>query len=230
MWLLRTAGKRSSRGRTERSKERQDNSDLSTIKVLCLSRPPESIRKSSSRVKMIAASVATNAASSSSSKNTSSTTSSSSTTTDATSVDLTDSTIGIVEVAHLGGIKAGCRISGGAIDRTKPTFLLINASLVTAAIFDVQFANRDLTDAVNLVAVEPLGHGATTCSVEHFTYWDSAVMTLLVLDQLGLDRVYVLGMGQGAFIGVRMALLSPERVCSFLEDRETLWLSLLDEN
>jgi hypothetical protein len=49
---------------------------------------------------------------------------------------------------------------------------------------------------MNLPAVEPLGHGETRGKTEHFTYWDSAVMALQVLDKLGVERAFVLRTSQ----------------------------------
>lgn len=117
-----------------------------------------------------------------------------------------------VHVPLLGGTDAGCRVSGGQIDAAKPTVVLINSMCTTAALYDAQFASEALTDAVNLVAVEPLGHGATRCAAEHFTYWDSAAMALQVLDALGVSKAFALGTSQGGWIVVRMALLAPDRV------------------
>lgn len=128
-----------------------------------------------------------------------------------------------VEVAHLRGIRAGYSVAGGGSpDPSKPTFVLINAMFMTAALFDVQFADERLTGAANLLAIEPLGHGATTCPTEHFTYWDSAIMALQVLDKLGLDETYALGTSQGSAVVTRMALLAPERVIMTVHLTETI--------
>ena len=55
------------------------------------------------------------------------------------------------------------------------------------------------------------GHGGTAADGP-FDYWDVARDVLAVLDHLGLDRVAVVGTSQGGFIGLRMALLAPERI------------------
>jgi microsomal epoxide hydrolase len=65
---------------------------------------------------------------------------------------------------------------------------------------------------MNLLAIEPLGHGSTSCPSEHFTYWDSALMALQVMDKLGIDKAFALGTSQGGWIVTRMALLAPDRV------------------
>lgn len=119
-----------------------------------------------------------------------------------------------IEVPHLGGIKAAYAICGGELDSSKPTCVLINALHTTVAFWRPQFESEKLAAAVNLLAIEPLGHGATTCPIEHFTYWDTAIMALQVMDKLGVEKAFAMGTSQGGFIVTRMALLAPERVSS----------------
>lgn len=118
-----------------------------------------------------------------------------------------------IQVSHLGGISAGYRLSGVDIDATKPTVVLINSMCTTSSLFDEQFSSKSLTDAVNLLAIEPLGHGATSSATEHYTYWDSAEMALQVMRALGVKKAFALGTSQGGWIVVRMALRAPEMVC-----------------
>lgn len=115
-----------------------------------------------------------------------------------------------IRVPHLGGISAGYRSTG--IDATKPTLVLINSMCTTSALYDEQFKSKTLTDAVNLLAIEPLGHGATTSATEHFTYWDTAIMALQVMEALNVQKAFALGTSQGGWMVVRMALLAPEKV------------------
>ncbi|ROV95576.1 hypothetical protein VSDG_05296 [Cytospora chrysosperma] len=117
-----------------------------------------------------------------------------------------------IEVPHLGGIKAAYAICGGELDSSKPTCVLINALHTTVAFWRPQFESEKLAAAVNLLAIEPLGHGATTCPIEHFTYWDTAIMALQVMDKLGVEKAFAMGTSQGGFIVTRMALLAPERI------------------
>jgi pimeloyl-ACP methyl ester carboxylesterase len=115
-----------------------------------------------------------------------------------------------IQVPHLGGIDAGYRSTG--IDANKPTLVLINSMCTTSSLYNEQFDSKSLTDAVNLVAIEPLGHGATISNSEHFTYWDSAIMALQVMESLGVEKAFALGTSQGGWVVVRMALLAPEKV------------------
>ncbi|KAL4979375.1 Alpha/Beta hydrolase protein [Aspergillus desertorum] len=122
-----------------------------------------------------------------------------------------------IQVPHLGGISAGYALSGDKYDPSKPTCVLINSMCMTTALYKDQFEDASLTSAVNLLAIEPLGHGSTSCASEHFTYWDSAIMALQVLDALGIQKAFALGTSQGGWIVTRMALLAPERVSSVLD-------------
>lgn len=117
-----------------------------------------------------------------------------------------------VKVPHLGNIEAGYALSGDKYDASKPTCVLVNSMCTTVSLFRDQFESTKLTDAMNLLAIEPLGHGATSSASEHFTYWDSAIMALQVMTALGVQKAFALGTSQGGWIVVRMALLAPERV------------------
>jgi len=125
------------------------------------------------------------------------------------------------QVPHLGGIQAGYRLSGDCYDAKKPTCVLINSMCTTVSLYKDQFDSRSLTDALNLLAIEPLGHGATSCPVEHFTYWDSAIIGLQVMDKLSIDKAFALGTSQGGWVVTRMALLAPERVRHFLSKKKS---------
>lgn len=129
-----------------------------------------------------------------------------------------------IRVPHLGGITVGYRLSEN-FDPSKPTVVLLNSMCTTSALYDLQFSSAKLRSAVNLLAIEPLGHGATSLSRplsesqlpdQHFTYWDSATMALQVMDALSIQTAFCLGTSQGGWIVVRMALLAPERIRGLL--------------
>ncbi len=68
---------------------------------------------------------------------------------------------------------------------------------------------QKLNEAANLIAIEPYGHGETRATYEHFTYWDSAVANLQLLEALGISQAFVLGTSQGGWVAARMAMLAP---------------------
>ncbi|KAL8710428.1 MAG: hypothetical protein Q9220_005029 [cf. Caloplaca sp. 1 TL-2023] len=116
-----------------------------------------------------------------------------------------------VDVPHLGGIKAGYRMTQ-PYDSSKPTLVLVNSFTTSSELYRGQFENEKLTSAMNLLAIELLGHGQTRTRSENFTYWDTAIMNLQVMEALGVDKAFVLGTSQGGWITARMALLAPEKI------------------
>ena len=113
-------------------------------------------------------------------------------------------------VPHLNGTSVGYRSS--TTDASKPTLVLIVPFTTTVDYYDPEFSDSELAERVNLIAVEPLGHGATRTKAENFTYWDSAIIFLQLLDTLGVRKAFVLGTSQGGWMGIRMELLAPEKV------------------
>lgn len=122
-----------------------------------------------------------------------------------------------VTVPHLNGTIAAYQTSGD-LDATKPTLVMVNSFLTNSNLYGSQYANKNLTDRMNLIAIELLGHGETRTKSEHWTYWDTAIMNIQVLEALQkrgeiAGKVFVLGTSQGGWITTRMALLAPEMVC-----------------
>ncbi|MGW8374710.1 alpha/beta hydrolase [Streptomyces sp. ODS28] len=116
-----------------------------------------------------------------------------------------------VEIPHLGGSRIGYTF-GKPYDPALPTLVLINSYTTSADLYRPQFADPALNSAVNLLSLEPYGHGRTRSAYRHFTYWDSAIANLQVLEALGIREAFVLGTSQGGWIAVRMALLAPDVV------------------
>lgn len=116
----------------------------------------------------------------------------------------------IVRVPHLGGIDAAYQMAR-EYDQAKPTIVLVNAFTMTSELFRPQL-DSGVADEFNLIAIEPLGHGQTTTSREQWTYWDSAQMNMQVLEALGIRKVFALGVSQGGWIAIQMALIQPDRV------------------
>lgn len=128
-----------------------------------------------------------------------------------------------VHVPHLGGIDAAYQMPH-AYDSSKPTLILVNSFTTSSELYRQQYANKELTDKMNLVAIELLGHGNTRTKSENFTYWDTAIMNLQVMEALGISKAFVLGTSQGGWITVRMALLAPDKVRRSFFHIRLLWL------
>jgi pimeloyl-ACP methyl ester carboxylesterase len=90
-----------------------------------------------------------------------------------------------------------------------PAVLLLHSYLMDADMFAPQVAV--LGGTFRLIAMDERGHGGTPAD-RPFTYWDVARDALGLLDELGVARCAVVGTSQGGFIGLRMALLAPDRV------------------
>lgn len=116
-----------------------------------------------------------------------------------------------IKVPHLGGITAAYKTSH-PLDPSKPTLVLINSFTTSSELYTQQYEDPALTGAVNLLAIELLGHGQTRTRRENWTYWDTAEMNLQVLDVLGIEQAFVLGTSQGGWVTARMALMRPEKV------------------
>ena len=117
-----------------------------------------------------------------------------------------------VHVLHLGGIDAAYQMPQ-LYNPVKPTLVLVNSFTTSSELYRDQYANKQLTEKMNLISIELLGHGQTRTKSENFTYWDTAIMNLQVLDALNIKPpIFVLGTSQGGWITVRMALLAPEEV------------------
>ncbi|MEE8601070.1 alpha/beta fold hydrolase [Euzebya tangerina] len=100
----------------------------------------------------------------------------------------------------------------GPLDQSRPTLVLVNSFTTSAELYRPQFADDALTSTANLLAIELFGHGRTRSPSRHFTYWDTALANLQVMDALGIDRAFVLGTSQGGWVTARMAMLAPDRI------------------
>lgn len=114
-----------------------------------------------------------------------------------------------VTVPHLGGSTIGYKL-GKPYDPALPTLVMVNSFSTSVELYRPQFAHAGLGEAANLLAIELYGHGATRAAYEQFTYWDSAIANLQVLEALGIPRAFVLGTSQGGWVATRMAILAPD--------------------
>jgi pimeloyl-ACP methyl ester carboxylesterase len=91
-----------------------------------------------------------------------------------------------------------------------PPVVLAHGFLMDRTMFDAQVAA--LRGRYRVITWDERGFGETVYDGGIFTYWDSAADCLGLMDHLGIDRAVVGGMSQGGFIGLRVALLAPDRV------------------
>jgi pimeloyl-ACP methyl ester carboxylesterase len=120
-----------------------------------------------------------------------------------------------INIPHLGGSTVGYRF-GKPYDPSLPTLIMNNSFTTSADLFRPQFADEALLGVANLLAIEPYGHGETYPTYRQFTYWDSAIANLQVLDALGIDQAFALGTSQGGWIVTQTAMLAPDRIKGIL--------------
>jgi len=121
-----------------------------------------------------------------------------------------------VHIPHLGGIDAAYQMPK-QYDSSKPTLVLVNSFTTSSELYRSQYANKELNDAMNLISIELLGHGQTRTKSNNFTYWDTAIMNIQVLEALGIKgKIFVLGTSQGGWITARMALLAPDLITGII--------------
>src|SRR5687767_1781165 len=120
-----------------------------------------------------------------------------------------------IQIPHLGGSTIGYRF-GKAYDASLPTLVMVNSFSTSVELYRPQFADEKLSATANLLALEPYGHGRTRATYGQFTYWDSAIAGLQVLDALGISQAFVLGTSQGGWIAARMAMLAPGAVAGII--------------
>ena len=114
-----------------------------------------------------------------------------------------------ISVPHLGGSTVGYKF-GAPYNPDLPTLVMVNSFSTCVDLYRPQFDDPELAKTANLLALELYGHGETRAGYEQFTYWDSAIVNLQALKELGIDEAFVLGTSQGGWIAVRMAMLDPK--------------------
>ncbi|KAJ4375309.1 hypothetical protein N0V83_002395 [Neocucurbitaria cava] len=115
---------------------------------------------------------------------------------------------------------------------SRPTLLMIPDLATTPEIFRHQLTNHTLSNSMNLIAVEPLGHGKTRTQRSDWTNRDSAAVCLATLDALHITggNLFVAGLGHGGYLAVLLALLAPSRVAGLIPMGTSLFSSTTATN
>jgi pimeloyl-ACP methyl ester carboxylesterase len=118
-----------------------------------------------------------------------------------------------IKVPHLFGTSAGYQMPR-PYNPSLPTCILVNSFSMTSDLYKAQFEDERLLERVNIIAIEPYGHGQTRAASPTFTYWDTATMNLQVVDAMGIQgKVFALGTSQGSWI-VRLDFFHPAPLCA----------------
>jgi len=116
-----------------------------------------------------------------------------------------------IKVPHLGGSTIGYKF-GRPYNASLPTLVMVNSFGTSVDLYRPQFSDEKLAGIANLLAIELYGHGNTRTRFEQFTYWDTAIANLQVLEALKIPSAFVLGTSQGGWVAARMAMLEPARI------------------
>lgn len=91
-----------------------------------------------------------------------------------------------------------------------PAVLLAHGFFMDATMFRPQM--EVFRDHHRMISWDLRGHGESAVDSAPFTYWDQAADGFALMDALGISSAAIVGMSQGGYIALRMALAAPARV------------------
>jgi 3-oxoadipate enol-lactonase len=95
-----------------------------------------------------------------------------------------------------------------------PALLFLHGFLFDHTMFAQQI--ELLAPAFRCISVDTRGFGQTVWDGQEFTLYDVVSDCIGLLDGLGLKQVTLVGMSQGAYAALRLAIKHPERVCAMV--------------
>ncbi|MBG6176225.1 pimeloyl-ACP methyl ester carboxylesterase [Labrenzia sp. EL_208] len=104
--------------------------------------------------------------------------------------------------------------------------LLIHGGLAHGDIWAAQVA--DLMQDHTVIVADTRGHGRSTNDGSEYTYARLAADYLALLDQIGVDRVHLVGWSDGANIGYSISQKNPERLASHFAHAGNITLDGVD--
>lgn len=91
-----------------------------------------------------------------------------------------------------------------------PPLVFLHGFLFDHTMFDAQV--QAFRDDYRCICVDTRGFGQTVWDGEAFDLYDVVSDVISLMDQLELDKVTIVGMSQGAYAAVRLAIKHPDRV------------------
>ncbi|MBG6211341.1 pimeloyl-ACP methyl ester carboxylesterase [Labrenzia sp. EL_126] len=104
--------------------------------------------------------------------------------------------------------------------------LLIHGGLAHGDIWAAQVT--DLMQDHKVIVADTRGHGRSTNDGSEYTYARLAADYLALLDQIGVDRVHLVGWSDGANIGYSISQTNPERLASHFAHAGNITLDGVD--
>ena len=108
------------------------------------------------------------------------------------------------------GVVVACEDTGGA----GAPIIFSHGLFMDRSMFAPQIAH--FSREWRCIAWDERAHGQTEYTGT-FTYWDSARDLLALMDALGISRAIHVGMSQGGLLGMRAALLAPDRFAGIVQ-------------
>lgn len=109
-------------------------------------------------------------------------------------------------IAQVNGQGLSYEDSGGP----GPALLFMHGFLMDQSMFDPQVAV--LTPTYRCIRFDARGFGQTQWDGQPFSLYDTAADAVGLLNSLGITQATIIGMSQGGYAALRLALRSPERV------------------
>ena len=116
----------------------------------------------------------------------------------------------VVKIQLATGPNVACEYSGGP----GTPVIFSHGLFMDHTMFTPQLAQ--FTPEYRCITWDERAHGATGWD-QPFTYWDSARDLLAVMDTLGIDKCIHVGMSQGGLLGMRAAILAPDRFIGIVQ-------------
>jgi pimeloyl-ACP methyl ester carboxylesterase len=92
--------------------------------------------------------------------------------------------------------------------------IFLHGFLFDATMFDAQV--QELAPDYRCIRIDTRGFGKTVWDGEEFSLYDTVSDVIGVMDALNLDKVAMIGMSQGAYATIRLAVKHPERLTSMV--------------
>lgn len=135
-------------------------------------------------------------------------------------------------VASVNGQEVHYSDSGG----DGPAIVFLHGFLFDESMFAPQF--EALSPQYRCIAFDARGFGQTKWDGEKFTLYDTVADCIALLDELGVQKASFVGMSQGGYATLRLAIKHPERVNSLVflstyngvdtDDVKSIYLSMRD--